>query len=175
MRVTISVPNHIAYGEDEAIPATPGAPSEQVAISNLVHNFPGGVAALAKRAGMSANTLQHKANLNNDTHHLSVAELAKLQHITGDMSVTQALAAAQGYVCTRILPAAPTSVVDGLTRVMSALASFAEAVRDATEDGKPVTRAQERRVDYFLGELLGNANALSALVRACAATPKDEA
>lgn len=166
MKASFSIPVGVAYGENEALPANPNAREIRVAISHLVHSYAGGVAALAKSAGVSANTLQHKANLNNDTHHLRVDELQLLQHATGDIGPTQALAAAEGYVCIRINPVTPTSFLDGQTRVLDALAEFSRAVRDATEPGLPVTRTQSNRVEFHQGELMGAVNALGALVRA---------
>jgi len=166
MKATISIPVGVAYGENEALPANPEASDIRVAIANLVHSFPGGVAALAKRSGVSANTLQHKANLNNDTHHLRVDELQLLQRATGDIGPTHVLAAAEGYVCIRINPVTPTSLLDGHARVLSALADMTQAVRDATEPGLPVTRSQNNRVEFHQGELIGAINALGAMVRA---------
>ena len=51
------------------------------------------VEAVCKRLGWKASTLQKKISLTTDTHHLSIAELQMLQHVTGDISPTQALAA----------------------------------------------------------------------------------
>ena len=165
MRATIAIPAGLAYGEDEALPANPDARDVRVAIAHLVHAFPGGVVALAKRSGVSANTLQHKANLNNDTHHLRVDELQLLQRATGDIGPTQALAAAEGYGCIRINPATPISLLDGQTRVLDSFAELSRAVRDAAETRLPVTRTQKNRAEFCLGELIGNANSLFALLR----------
>ena len=165
MKATISIPVGLAYGENEALPANPHAQAVRVAISQLVHGYPGGVAALAKRSGVSPNTLQHKANLNNDTHHLRVDELQLLQHATGDIGPTHALAAAEGYTCIRINPVTPASPLEGQTLAMAALAEMFLAVRDAVETGRPVTTTQNNRVAYHQGEELGAINALGALVR----------
>ncbi|CAN5533694.1 hypothetical protein BH10PSE16_BH10PSE16_40780 [soil metagenome] len=173
MKATISIPAGLAYGENEALPANPDARDVRVAIAHLVHSYPGGVAALAKRSGVSANTLQHKANLNNDTHHLRVDELQLLQHATGDIGPTQALAAAEGYVCIRINPVEPTSLLDGQARILDALAEMTRAVRDATDPGLPVTRTQNNRVEFHQGELIGAINALGAMVRARMPSNKD--
>ncbi|WP_156955248.1 phage regulatory CII family protein [Polaromonas glacialis] len=165
MRPTISIPPGLAYGENEALPANPAGRDVRMAIAHLVHSFPGGVLALAKRSGVSANTLQHKANLNNDTHHLRVDELQLLQHATGDIGPTQALAAAEGYVCIRINPVEPTSLLDGQARIQDALAELTRAACDATASGLPVTRTQINRVEFHQGELIGAINAFGALVR----------
>lgn len=166
MRATISIPVGLAYGENEALPDSPGSPDVRIAIANMVHSFPGGVAALAKRSGVSANSLQHKVNLNNDTHHLKVDELQRLLRASGDIGPTQALAAMQGHVCIRINPVTPTSLLDGQARLLDSVAELSRAVRDAGESGMPVTKTLIRRAEFHLGELLGNANALVSVLRA---------
>ena len=165
MKATISIPVGLAYGENEALPASLSTQAVRVAISQMVHGYPGGVAALAKRSGVSPNTLQHKANLNTDTHHLRVDELQLLQHATGDIRPTQALAAAEGYTCIRINPVTPSSLLEGQTQAMAALAEMFRAVCDATETGRPVTTTQNNRVAFHQGEALGAINALGAMVR----------
>lgn len=171
MRSTVSVPNALAYGEGEPIPATECEQEVLLAVANMVHSYPGGITALAKRVGMSANTLQHKVNLNNETHHMTVAELNKIQRATGDISASQALVRGEGYVCVRVNPAKPASVVDGIARLMAPLAELIESVRDATATGQPVTRQQNRRSEHHLAELIGAANALVALQRARMVSP----
>lgn len=164
MRATISIPVGLAYGENEALPASPDAQAVRVAISQLVHGYPGGVAALAKRSGVSPNTLQHKANLNNDTHHLRVDELQLLQRATGDIGPTHVLAAAEGYTCIRINPVAPTDPLEGQTLALAALAEMFLSVCDALRPGRPVTQTQYNRVAFHQGEALGAINALGAMV-----------
>lgn len=171
MKMNISIPGVPAYGEGEPGASTGGTDSVLLAIANMVHAYPGGVAALAKQVGMSASTLQHKVNLNNETHHLTVAELKKIQRATGDISAAQALVRDEGYVCVRVNPAQPESVVDGIARVMAPLAELIESVRDATATGRPVTRQQARRSEFHLAEVIGAANALVALQRARMASP----
>lgn len=170
MRSTVSVPNALAYGEGESMPDN-GEQAVLLAIANTVHAYPGGIAALAKRVGMSPNTLQHKANLNNETHHMTVADLYKIQRVTGDVSASQALVRCEGYVCILVNPTKPASVVDGIARLMVPVVELIESVRDATATGQPVTRQQNRRSEHHLAELIGAANALIALQRARSASP----
>ena len=66
------------------------------AIYHTVHGYPGGVVALAARMGVSPNTLTHKANPNNATHHLHPAELVAMQQLSGNAAVLHAMAAALG-------------------------------------------------------------------------------
>lgn len=166
MRSTISIPDGLAYGGNEPLPATDDEQALLQAIANTVHRFPGGVEALAKRMGMSANTLQHKVNLNNTTHHLTAVELARLQRATGDYSASARLVAPGGYACVLVNPTTPANVMDGVARMTNAMAELINAVHDATESGLPVTRQQNRRSEFHLAELIGAANALVALQRA---------
>lgn len=67
----------------------------------IAQETPGGVAALAARMGVSANTLQHKLNPNNNTHHLTLKEAVALQVVSGLPYVLYAMAAALDHVCLR--------------------------------------------------------------------------
>ena len=53
MRATISIPPHLAHGEDGAPPATPGAPDVQVAVAGPEY---GGVQALVPLLALRENT-----------------------------------------------------------------------------------------------------------------------
>lgn len=168
MRVNISSPPRLAYGEDDARPATPGAPDVQVAVVNMMQ---GRVEAVCKRLGWSTSTLQKKISLTNDGYHVSISELQMLQHVTGDMSPTQALAAAEGYACIRITPGVAGSVAEGIACLMVAAADFARDAQQSTEGGRALSRNDLRRADHLVGELMGAANALAAHLRTLAPVP----
>lgn len=55
MRATVSIPAGLAYGAGESVPDMPQGLSVQDAIYHTVHGYPGGVAAIAARMGVSAN------------------------------------------------------------------------------------------------------------------------
>lgn len=86
------------------MPDTPQLMSVPDAIYHTVHNYPGGVAALAARMGLVVGTLTHKANPNEDKHFMRPGELVAMQHFSGDASVLMAMAAALGYTVTRATP-----------------------------------------------------------------------
>lgn len=163
MRSTISIPAALAYGESESLPAMELERPVLQAVANTVHAFPGGVDALAKRMGMSANTLQHKVNLNNETHRLSVGELARLCRAAGDYSPAEEIMAQGGFSCLLVNPVPPESVPDGYARVVAAQAEFFNSVRDAMATGAPTTRAQNKRTQFNQAELIGAINALAAM------------
>ena len=154
MAVTISIPPGAAYGADEAVPNKPMGMSIDDAIYHTVHGYPGGVAALAARMGVSPNTLTHKVNPNNTTHHLHPRELVAMQHLSGDASVLHAMAAALGYTCT---PSGPDQAEgDPVEAFMHMQCSFGELVRAIadplarmqSDPVKMVTPSEMRRADH---------------------------
>lgn len=129
------------------------------AIYHTVHSYPGGVAALAARMGMSANTLQHKANPNNTTHYMHPQELVALQHMSGNYSVLTAMASALGHVAK---PADPAPADGDMVEVSMLLqVAFAELVRAVADPlartrakpGDAVTGNEMRRAEYHAQEL----------------------
>lgn len=70
----------------------------------IAQETPGGVQVLAQRMGVSPNTLQHKLNPNNTTHHLSLKEAVALQMVSGLPYVLFAMSAALDHVCLRSRP-----------------------------------------------------------------------
>jgi hypothetical protein len=81
-----------------------GALDVMDAASLIAQKHPGGVPALAKLMGVSANTLQHKLNPNNTTHHLTLKEAVALQAVSGMPYVLHAMAAGLDYICLRARP-----------------------------------------------------------------------
>lgn len=165
MRATISIPVGLAYGADEAVPdMTPGLDVLDAAY-HTVHNYPGGVAALALRMGVSANTLTHKVNLNNTTHHLTLREALSMQHMSGNVAVLQAMAEALGYVCVKAKPAATGNPLHQVAEMSSEFADVLRAACDAIATGDVSPNAM-RRFDYQVAELQAAANAVAGTLRA---------
>ena len=152
MHISISIPPGLAYGADEAVPdmPVPGVTVED-ALYHTVHGFPGGVACLAQRMGMSANTLTHKANPNNDTHHARPRELVAVQHLSGDFSVLHAMAAELGFAVYRALPAEHGGdPALAMVRVHRAVADFVSAAMEP--QGEP-TRNHLRKMSAMAADL----------------------
>jgi hypothetical protein len=165
MKATISIPVGLAYGADEVVPDIEPGLDVLDAAYHTVHDYPGGVAALAVRMRMSSNTLTHKVNLNNSTHHLTLREAVAMQHMSGNVAVLQAMAEALGYVCVKAKPAAASG--DPLHQVMEMTAEFADvlhAASDAISSGS-VTPNAMRRFDHQVAELQAAANALAGTLR----------
>lgn len=165
MGITVSIPAAFAYGADEAMPDMPLGLTVADAAYHTVHNYPGGVAALAVRMGMSANTLTHKANPNNDTHHLRVDELVAMQALSGNFAVLHAMAAALGHACT---PAAPDQAdgdpVEAFMLQQRAQGEYSAALADALLPEHP-TRSAVRRVDAMAQDLIAKVGHQVAVLR----------
>lgn len=165
MKASISILVGLAYGADEAVPdMTPGLDLVDAAY-HTAHGHPGGVQALALRMGMSANTLTHKVNPNNTTHHLTLREAVTMQHMSGNVAVLQAMAEALGYVCVKAKPAASGAPLDQLAEMSCEFADVLRAASSAIAAGE-VTPNAMRRFDYQVAELQAACNALAGTLRA---------
>lgn len=168
MSISISIPDHAAYGADESLPDRPAPMSMSDAAYKVVHDAPGGVHALAARMGVSANTLTHKVNPNNTTHHLHPQELLDIQLFSGNHYVLHAMAHALGYTCTRATP--DQSEGDPIEASMHMTMAWCELVRafaDAVLKGKQsVSRNEMRRVEYHAQEAVAAINHAMSTLRA---------
>lgn len=134
MQATIPATPVTANGD---VPPTAASLSVQDAAYHTAHCFPGGVPAMAQRLGMSANTLQHKVNPRNTTHHLSLREASDMMVLSGDVRMLQALAAENGCVVLSE-QAEPQAAVPPMQRVMQLVHEFSgvlESVNTALADG----------------------------------------
>lgn len=168
MSVTVSIPRALAYGVGERVPAMEGAPDVRVAVANMLQ---GHIEAVAEQIGMPVNTLQKKVSLTNDTHHLTVWELQRIQRVMSGIAPTQFLAAAEGYVCVRVNPVEVASLAEGLARVLQAMGDFAAAAHEATDGDRGVSANGLRRLRHWEAELLGAVNAVGAFVASQVAQP----
>lgn len=147
------------------MPDTPVGLTVADAIYHTVHGYPGGVAALAARMGVSANTLTHKANPNNDTHHMRPDELVAIQVFSGNFAVTQAMNAAVGLSAT---PKAPDQSdgdpVEVFMLQQKAQGEYSAAVADALLVEQPTPRAV-RRVSDMAQDLIAKTGHQVAVLR----------
>lgn len=169
MAINVSIPAALAYGADEPLPATEVAPDVLVAVANMLK---GRIGYVAKRLGWSESTLQKKIS-GREKHVFSVRDLQLVQHVLGDVSPTQFLAAAEGYVCVRVNPVQVASLAEGLARMMMAAGELAQAAQAATESGRGVSENGVKSVRHFEAELLGCVNAVGAFIAAQAAPVRE--
>ncbi|MDR3004585.1 MAG: hypothetical protein LBV14_10175 [Acidovorax sp.] len=143
------------YG-DVALGVDIGPGMELVATAQQVAQaHQGGVPAVAKLMQVSANTLQHKLNPANTTHHLTLQEALVLQLVTGNVAVLQAMAKQLGYTVQRATPdQSGGDPVEAFMHFQAQVGDFTRAVADALLDGGAVTANAQRRVEFRGQELL---------------------
>ena len=155
MTLSVSIGLAGGYG-DVAAGADMSAGLDVLDVAHLTaQSFPGGVPALAQRMGVSANTLQHKLNPSNTTHHLTLKEALLLQLITGNVAVLHAMAKQLGYCCTRVTPDQSQGCpVEAFMRFQTEVAELTRAAADALGQGAKPSRNALRRVEYQAQELM---------------------
>jgi hypothetical protein len=103
-----------------------------------VHAYPGGVPALAARMGMSKHVLQNKVNPNNDTHHLTVAELVEIQGFTGSDEIAKHIASERNLICIPISKhqgASDMELLDLIITLEKEKADWLVSIQKALSDG----------------------------------------
>lgn len=114
----------------------------------------GGIADLAELMGINAGTLQHKLNINNATHHLSLREAFRMQVVTGNPSVLNVMASRMGFECWRAVP--DQAEGDPVEAFMHYQMAAAEVTRAAADVQRPEGRASlnaVRRLERHVQEL----------------------
>jgi hypothetical protein len=107
-------------------------------IYRVVHAYPGGVPALAARMGISKHVLQNKVNPNNDTHHLTVAELIEIQGFTGSDEIAKHIAGERNLICIPISKhqgASDMELLDLIITLEKEKADWLVSIQRALSDG----------------------------------------
>lgn len=168
MGLSFSVEAGAAYGGVQGVGYMP-APGQSVgdAAYGVAHGHPGGIGALAVRMGKSANTLTHKVNPLNDTHHLTLQEAVDMQALSGNAAVLHAMAAVLGYTCVRATPdTSQGDPLDCMATLQMHQADLARAVADAVRSGPgTVTANALRRVQHQAEEAIAATSHAVAMVR----------
>ena len=118
--------------------------SPQDAIHHVVHDFPGGAEALAPRIGRGAQVLRNKVTLEGvagvrRSHEPTLADVAAITRITGDLRVLDALAAEVGAVVLRlpvIESLGDAALLDMVLTVNDEYGQACAALRDGLADGE---------------------------------------
>lgn len=128
--------------------------SPQDAIHHVVHDFPGGAEALAPRIGRGAQVLRNKVTLEGvagvrRSHEPTLADVAAITRITGDLRVLDALAAEVGAVVLR-LPVIDSlgdaALLDMVLAVNDEYGQACAALRDGLADGE-IDRQEFARIE----------------------------
>lgn len=167
MGLTISIAGLPGYGDESAADDTGTGMDVLDAAYLTAQRFPGGVPALAQRMGVSANTLQHKLNPNNDRHILGLQEALIIQTITGNASVLHAMASALGYTAQRAVPdQSGGDPLQAFWRFQQELGDFSAAAAEQLKPGAQVSRNAQRRLEYHANEVIAAINHLVATASA---------
>lgn len=128
--------------------------SPQDAIHHVVHDFPGGAEALAPRIGRGAQVLRNKVTLEGvagvrRSHEPTLADVAAITRITGDLRVLDALAAEVGAVVLRlpvIESLGDAALLDMVLTVNDEYGQACAALRDGLADGE-IDRQEFARIE----------------------------
>jgi len=113
--------------------------SIETTMYDMVHDFPGGAAALAAKSNMNAGTLQHKANPSMETHHMTLKEAVTLMFVTNDFRLLHAVSNALGHHCVSAEPCSGVADIEFLNHfalAMKEVGDMAKAINEAFEDQK---------------------------------------
>ena len=131
---------------------------------HTAHDYPGGVPAVAQRMGVSANTLQHKVSLTNDTHHLTLRESVAMQEVTGDARILHAMAGALGYACVSLHNDGSLGTLEQVMHMAKEFGEVLGSVNNAVVDGV-VTNNEMRDCERQAAELIAALNGVLSTVR----------
>ncbi len=106
------------------------------AFHHTVHAYPGGCAALATRMDMSPSLLRNKACPTNTSNVINLDDADRVMSLTGDHSVLHALAAAHGFVCTKLESAGSSdiAVLESVTDIWTKMGELGAEVHKALAD-----------------------------------------
>lgn len=131
---------------------------------HTAHDYPGGVPAVAQRMGISANTLQHKVSLTNDTHLMSPRQLVSIQEVTGDARILHAMAGALGYACVSLHVDGEASTLEQVMHMAQEFGEVLGSVNGAVADGR-VTPNEMLECERQAAELIAALNGVLGVVR----------
>jgi hypothetical protein len=116
------------------------------ALYHAVHEYPGGVAALAARMGLAASSLYSMANPNDSSHDWPRERLEQVMVFTGDQRIVQAICALAGGVFVPVGAAqGPLADVSGQMVTLAAeFGDVARAVHDSVRDNRLTSRERDR-------------------------------
>ncbi|MNY15824.1 hypothetical protein D3C86_1490570 [compost metagenome] len=167
MNTTISIAGSVGYGADEAAPDMLCGHDVIAAAYDTAHSPQEGIKETAQLMGMSPNTLTHKVNLHNNTHHLALRESVLMQKRLRDYRILHAMARELEHVCILATPVhSPGDAVDTVMRLQMAYADFVQATGEAlTRRQHGVTSNQMRKAEHMAAEAIANIGHALALLR----------
>ena len=122
------------------------------------HDFPGGIHALAQRMGsVSPNVLNKKVDPRSESHHLRLDESVKIQSITGDYRMLQAMAFTLNHVAIplpEVGDSGDMSMLDGFMDILTELGQFAQEFQTDWADGR-ISKVELERLKSEAADVQG--------------------
>lgn len=127
------------------------------------HDYPGGARALAVRMALNPTVLTNQLNPRNNDHPLQVRNLMLMMALTGDVRALHAACIELGYMALPLPAVADETTSEALTQTCKEFADFLLSVTTALADGR-VTKLELRTIRHELGDLIGQAGKLEAIL-----------
>lgn len=173
-------PSNGEVAQQLATPLLPQVMDVLDAAYHTAHGYEGGVAGLAARmhtrtargelVPMNANTLQHKVNPNNHTHHVFLREGRDMMVLSDNYSILHALAADTGHVAIRVSLDCTGMTMQKVGVMVKEFSDVLEAVTQASttnsDRGAGVSPNEMSRIEQEAAELIAALNCLVANMRA---------
>ena len=125
-------------------------------IYNMVHDFPGGVPAMAIRVNENKNTLQLRVDPNNTTHHTPASLAAKIADVADSDELAKTFAARRSMICIHITKHEGASDMELFDLIINMerekadwLASIQRALADGMIDPAEFQRIQKESYDHL--------------------------
>jgi hypothetical protein len=131
----------------------------------LARDYPGGVPAIAARAGMNATLLSNKLNPNDTRHHLMVNESLSMQEVSGDHRIVHAEAHDLGYALVKLPEIEDGDVTHATMASIAAVGEMIGACDKALRDGR-VTPNEMHQIEKRMLNAVAHITLLHAVMAA---------
>ncbi len=140
--------------------------SLKMAVYHAVHDYPGGVGAVAGAHGRSAAVLQNKLNPNLDSHNVNICDLEQIVVSTQDERILQAVCSwfHAGYFRLPTDAAGDAGLLDKAAELTRELSELMAEVSGSLADGR-VTADEVAALDKALMEFTAAAAGLVAYAK----------
>lgn len=137
--------------------------SLEMACYHAVHDYPGGVAALAGMHGKNAAVLQNKLNPNQDSHRINISDLEMIAISTHDPRILQTVCSwyGAGYFMMPVCDTDETGLLEKSAELTRELGELMSSVSSALVDGK-VDADEVAEMEKQLMELMAAGKSLVA-------------
>lgn len=133
----------------------------EMACYHAVHDYPGGVAAIAGMHGKNASVLQNKLNPNQDSHRINISDLEMIAISTQDHRIIQSVCSwfGAGYFILPRCKTDETGLLEKSAELTRELGELMSAVSNALADGR-VDRDEVAEMEKQLLELMAAGQSL---------------